>query len=141
MREIWFARLGVNVGSEQDGVGADFLRPVLVYLKFNTSMCFVFPLSTIIKTNRYSYCFAFRDIPNDVLLSQLRLLDVKRLSHKIGVISKEDFQELNKKTRHCCLDFFVTFVLRQSRAEAVVSYLQIIAKIDDLSTIIFEIFF
>jgi hypothetical protein len=28
-REIWWSSLGVNVGSEQDGIAANFERPVL----------------------------------------------------------------------------------------------------------------
>ena len=33
--EIIFMKLGANIGFEQDGQGVEFLRPVLVYRKFN----------------------------------------------------------------------------------------------------------
>ena len=37
-RDIIFLRLGQNVGYEQDGKGEEFLRPVIVYKKFNKNM-------------------------------------------------------------------------------------------------------
>jgi hypothetical protein len=33
--EIVFMKVGKNIGFEQDGKGNEFLRPVLVYKKFN----------------------------------------------------------------------------------------------------------
>lgn len=34
-REIWWYKVGVNVGDEEDGKGVNFNRPVLVVRKFN----------------------------------------------------------------------------------------------------------
>ena len=34
-RDVWWCRLGVNIGDEEDGKGNSFLRPVLVIKKFN----------------------------------------------------------------------------------------------------------
>lgn len=44
-REIWFCHLGVNVGFEQDGNGDDFLRPVIVFRKFNKEVFWAIPLT------------------------------------------------------------------------------------------------
>src|SRR5680860_1545617 len=37
-REIWFIKIGENVGFEQNGKGEEFLRPVIVYKKFSASV-------------------------------------------------------------------------------------------------------
>jgi len=45
VREVWWCRLGVNVGSEQDGSGELFLRPVVIVRAFGPSICLVIPLT------------------------------------------------------------------------------------------------
>jgi hypothetical protein len=49
-RELWFAHLGLNVGFEQDGRGAEFLRPILVVHKFNNEIFWALPLTRTWKT-------------------------------------------------------------------------------------------
>ena len=39
--------LGANVGFEQDGIGEDFLRPVLILRKFNVYMFWALPLTKL----------------------------------------------------------------------------------------------
>src|SRR3989344_8500035 len=46
VREIWWCRLGVNVGSEQDGNGELFLRPVVIVRSFGAHTCLILPLTT-----------------------------------------------------------------------------------------------
>ena len=48
-RDILFISVGLNIGYEQFGKGSDFLRPVLVYKKFNKRTFLGIPLSTKIK--------------------------------------------------------------------------------------------
>ncbi len=77
-REIWWCALGVNVGFEQDGGGKDFLRPVFDIIQFEDGQEVKRTLSTAI-------------------LSQVRLIDASRLSHKFGDIVSVDFEALTKK--------------------------------------------
>ncbi|MBI2676664.1 MAG: type II toxin-antitoxin system PemK/MazF family toxin [Candidatus Yanofskybacteria bacterium] len=99
-REIWFCYLGVNVGFEQDGVGDDFQRPVVVIRKFNNEVCWVIPLSKTKKRNKYYFAFQFDAVATSVaIISQVRLLDARRLSRKIGEISVEDFNNLINKIK------------------------------------------
>ena len=99
-REIWFCHLGVNVGFEQDGSGDDFQRPVIIIRKFNNEVCWVVPLSKTEKRNKYYSPFNFDETVISVaILSQIRLLDVKRLSRKIGEISENDFSQLINKIK------------------------------------------
>lgn len=44
-REIWYVHLGINIGFEEDGKGADFKRPVLVLKKIG-NMFSVLPMTT-----------------------------------------------------------------------------------------------
>ena len=44
--EVWVVALGKNVGSEEDGSGTAFSRPVLIVKKFNNQMLWSIPLST-----------------------------------------------------------------------------------------------
>ncbi|MGH1438362.1 MAG: hypothetical protein ACRBG0_28295 [Lewinella sp.] len=53
-RDVRFARLGINIGNEEDGKGASFQRPVLI-IKRVGAMLFVVPMSTGGKENRYYY--------------------------------------------------------------------------------------
>ncbi len=103
--EIWFCYIGENIGFEQDGRGEDFLRPVLVFKKFNNNIFWGIPLSksrnNINKKNsKFYYQFKFIEgIQSVAILSQIRLIDAKRLARKIGDISKNDFELVIKKLK------------------------------------------
>lgn len=98
-REIWFCHLGENVGCEQDGRGGEFLRPIIVLKKFNNETLWSIPLTRSVKfDNPYHFKFSFRN--GEIVsanISQIRLLDAKRLKYKIGFIAFGD-SELLKKT-------------------------------------------
>lgn len=105
-REIWWCALGVNVGFEQDGGGRDFLRPVIVFKKFNKEVFWGIPLTTTKKDTEFYFQFAisqFEDgqevkrIASTAILSQIRLIDASRLSHKLGDVVGVDFEALTKK--------------------------------------------
>lgn len=95
-KEIWWCSLGVNIGFEQDGKGEEFQRPVLIIKKFNQFVVLIVPLTTKIKkNNKYYYpCDSGDGISRMVIISQLRLIDTKRLLHKIGFVEKERFGEI-----------------------------------------------
>ncbi|MDP3697298.1 MAG: type II toxin-antitoxin system PemK/MazF family toxin [Candidatus Taylorbacteria bacterium] len=104
-REIWYCNLGVNVGFEQDGSGDDFLRPVVIVRKFNNEIFWGVPLTKSdkkISKNAEKYYFPFSFASNTksaAILSQIRLIDARRLSHHIGEISQGDFKVLNAKLK------------------------------------------
>ena len=96
-RQIWFIFLGKNIGYEQNGSGSKFLRPVVILKKFNNSLCLVIPLTNTKKTGSYYYDFVYRGKVSIAILSQIRLVDSKRLKYRKGNINKQDFLELKKK--------------------------------------------
>ena len=101
-REIWFCYLGANIGYEQDGSGEDFLRPVLILRKFNNEIFWGVPLTKSKKkrSSPFYYCFSFLDgLESAAVLSQMRLIDARRLSRKIGDMEELKFRDLIEKLK------------------------------------------
>jgi mRNA interferase MazF len=93
---VWWCALGVNVGFEQDGKGSEFRRPVLILKKFNQFVFLAVPLSTKTKENNkyYLQCNLGDGIPRSVIISQIRMLDTRRLMDKLGVLDEKSFFEI-----------------------------------------------
>ncbi len=96
-REVWFVNLGLNVGYEQNGKGSNYLRPVIIFKKFNYRLFWAVPLTKNVKNHKYYFNFKINSKENSAILSQLRILDVKRLRYKIGYLSKKNYLLLTKK--------------------------------------------
>ena len=103
-REIWWCSLGVNVGSEQDGTGSKYDRPVLIIKGFNTDLCFGVALTGKKKTGKYyHYLGKVGDRDSSVVLSQARAIDTKRLIRKVGTIDTEVFKAVKESLRKILL--------------------------------------
>ena len=99
-KEIWFANIGSNIGCEEDGKGKTFLRPVIILRKFSKEACLAVPLTRSFRVGVFYYNFSFSEGPiSTAILSQLRLIDSKRLNYRAGTIGKNDFVELKEKLR------------------------------------------
>lgn len=96
-REVWWCRVGLNIGFEQDGKGEKFARPVVVVSKFNNEVFWALPLTTAEKVNKF---YSQVDIGDGkirtAIVSQIRLMDAKRLMDKLGQVRKEDFLKLKQ---------------------------------------------
>ncbi len=101
-KEVWWCSLGVNVGFEQDGKGQEFRRPILILKKFNQYALLIGPLTTKIKKDNKYYvpCELDDGIERMIIISQLRLIDTKRLIDKLGVLKKESFDIIKKAIKH-----------------------------------------
>jgi mRNA-degrading endonuclease toxin of MazEF toxin-antitoxin module len=93
-REIWFCSLGINIGSEQDGKNLLFERPVLILKKFNSALFWGLPITSKIKTGKYYYIFNVGQAPKCCVLSQIRLMDAKRLSRKYMTLGLQQINEI-----------------------------------------------
>lgn len=102
-REVWHCHLGENIGFEQDGGDDLFLRPVVIIRKFNNSIFWGVPLTRTQKDLPFYFAFKLQSEPetadgeSSAILSQIRLIDAKRLRRMTGYISAEDFVLLKKK--------------------------------------------
>jgi mRNA interferase MazF len=96
-RDVFLCHLGLNIGSEQNGSGKSFLRPVLVLKKFNNKICLAIPLTTKNKIGEYYFSFKLKGVKNTLILSQIRLVDSKRFKYKKGFVTKKDFIKIKNK--------------------------------------------
>lgn len=81
------------------GGGDDYLRPVIIFRKFNNEVFWAIPLTHTNKKTKYYFQISSNrdDQISTAILSQIRLIDARRLSHKLGNISKDNFYDLTKK--------------------------------------------
>ena len=99
-REIRWCRLGVNIGFEQDGTGDEMSRPVLILKAFSRNVCIVIPLTTSEKKNLYHVAIGeMGGRKSFAIISQLRLIDTKRLDQKLAILDKVTFEVIRKATR------------------------------------------
>jgi len=99
-RELWWCALGVNVGSEQDGSGEEYRRPVLVLKGLSAETCLVIPLTTSVRHHPMRPAVGKVEGKDaHALLSQMRVIDTKRLVRKIGYLDKVVFEEIRKTAR------------------------------------------
>ena len=99
-RDIWWCRLGLNVGYEQDGKDKEYERPVLILKSFGKNICLVAPLTTSKNTHPYRFPIGLVDGKEaTAILSQIKVIDTKRFVEKIAVLDKAIFAEIQKSTR------------------------------------------
>lgn len=96
-REIRWCFIGVNLGNEIDGKSDNFERPVLVFKKFNNTTLWILPLTGKPKYGKYYYSFFWKNRNQSVVLSQLKLISVKRLGRRMGVLNKKEFSKIKAK--------------------------------------------
>ncbi len=96
-REVWWCSLGLNVGFEQDGKEKDYSRPILVVKGFSKNVLLCVPLTTKLKEGKYYHEINLKDgVLRKVILSQIRLIDSKRLQEKIITLDKIQFVSIKK---------------------------------------------
>ena len=95
-REVWWSVFGLNIGSEQNGIGGNFERPVVIIKKLSPSTFLCAPLSTKKRLVKFQSEINVNKL-GFALLDQVRVLDSKRLLRKIGTASEIEFQQLINK--------------------------------------------
>ncbi len=97
-RDIFWTRIGENIGFEQNGKGDEFQRPILIIKRYTNDMFLGVPLSTTLRDGSFYFQFNFsEDKKSTALLVQHKLYSHKRLMKKIGMINKDDFEQLKIK--------------------------------------------
>ena len=96
-REIWWCSLGLNIGYEQDGSEDTYRRPVLILKGLSIQTCLVVPLTTSINLHSLRPSVGLVDGKEaKALISQMRVIDKKRLVSKIGYLDQETFDKIRK---------------------------------------------
>ncbi len=94
--EMWWTHVGENVGSEVNGNGKQFTRPVIIYRKLGSKTFLAIPTSTKKKEGTWYVSFRHKGIDETALLSQIRVISFKRLKEKIGELDTEDMKKIKK---------------------------------------------
>ncbi len=103
-REIFWLRIGQNVGYEEYGKGNEFQRPILIVRKLTRDLFIGVPLTSKIKEeNDYFVKISFKTkkgiSENMTMLLQLRVYDKKRLMGKEGTLDKDQFNKVIEKCK------------------------------------------
>jgi len=95
-REIWYVRLWVNIGYEENGKWG-FIRPILVIKKIG-NLFFVVPMTT--KTKNSHFYYTLKSVrfsrPSSLILSQARVIDKKRFEKILGEVNIAEFFQIKK---------------------------------------------
>ncbi len=104
-REIYWAKIGYNVGDEQYGKGKEFVRPVLIIRALTKDLFIGVPTSTTIRENKdYFQTIHYkddlnRDIKSSCMLLQIKTFSKKRLLNKIGKVKVDEFKKVIEKIK------------------------------------------
>jgi mRNA interferase MazF len=100
VREIWWCKLGVNIGTEQDGKGEWYDRPCVIMRGFGPDACLVIPLTTSAREHTLRVSIGLVEGQEArANLSQIRVVDTRRLTRKVGFLEKKVFLKLRKAAR------------------------------------------
>ena len=98
IREIWFCSVGCNIGIEENGKHENFERPVLILKKFNKNMLLIAPLTSNHRDLPFYHLLNYETI-SSVMLSQIKIIDTRRLIRKVRTISEKEFLIIKDKIR------------------------------------------
>ena len=105
-REIYWTKIGMNIGNEEYGKGKDFLRPVIIIRQITSDLFIGVPTTTSQKeSNDYFHRICYIDkisqkqVNSSAMILQQKVFSKKRLLNKIGTISKSDFETIVNKLK------------------------------------------
>lgn len=99
--EVRWCAVGHNVGSEMDGKGELFSRPVLIIKFISTNTRLVIPLTHSEKVGKHLLEIDFNGEKVKARLDQIRIVDVKRIKGRLGEISENKLKDISS----LCKDF------------------------------------
>lgn len=86
---VHWCNLGINIGSEIDGKGPRFTRPVVVLFVFNSRLALIAPTTTKKKTGLIHPKIIINGKTEYLLLDQIRTIDTARLENFIDEINSQ----------------------------------------------------
>ncbi len=99
--DIWWCRFGENIGSEISGKGQEFARPCVIFTKLSSYSFLVIPTTTKLyhldgtpKGGNRFVRFSQNKVVMLACLSQIRVVDYKRLKNKLGKLDQKDFDDI-----------------------------------------------
>lgn len=96
-REVWWCSLGLNIEYEENGKGEIFRRPVLILKRLSKNTCLITPLTKSLQKHKFRIEIGYIDnYKASIILSQIKVIDTKRLSLKICMVDKNIFDKIKK---------------------------------------------
>lgn len=89
--------MGENIGFEQDGKNEHFERPVLVFKKFSHDVFLGIPMTSTLKDHPLYFPYRLHGESGAFILSQARLLSVKRLQRKMSTMKEFSHNRLREQ--------------------------------------------
>ena len=100
VREIWWASLGLNIGSEEDGKNDLFERPIIIIKVFNRNMLRIIPLTSSVRDDLHHFPISHAQITGSVRLSQMKTIGAQRLTRKLGRLDTPTFHQLVERLKN-----------------------------------------
>jgi mRNA interferase MazF len=94
--DFWWCYFGENIGIEISGKNIQFTRPAVIYKKLSQYTFLVIPCSTKIKEGSWFVKFIHNSVIQVAILSQIRIIDYRRLKNKIGRLDDADYANIIK---------------------------------------------
>ena len=101
--DIWWMSFGENIGSEINGKSEIFSRPGIIYKKLSHTFYLVVPTTTKLKDGSWYVRIRHQGKEMSACLHQIRSVDHRRLSSKLGRMDDTDFERLRKGFRNLYL--------------------------------------
>ncbi len=92
--DIWWASVGENIGHEINGKSALFSRPVIIFKKLSHDFYFVIPTTSKEKNGSWYVFFTHKGRNMNACLQQARAIDYRRITSKLGTLSRADQQKI-----------------------------------------------
>lgn len=97
--EVWWMKIGHNVGSEQNGSIDTFSRPVVIVRGFSRTLFWGIPLSNTSNRSQYVEPVIVDGIERAANISQMRAIDTRRVGTKIGSITTAELAAIKAKIK------------------------------------------
>ena len=96
-RELFWVKIGQNIGSEEYGKGDNFTRPVIVIRKLTHDLFLGVSTTTALRNDDYFHNFKYNNkasgkIFTSAMILQVKVFSTKRLMNRIGMVDKENFK-------------------------------------------------
>ncbi len=104
-RDIFWFKVGKNIGHEVYGKGEEFVRPVIVVRQLTSDLFVGIPTTSTKKENNdYFHNISYVNrkkisVQSIAMLLQFKTYSKKRLLSKIGTVNKNEFDEIVKKLK------------------------------------------
>ena len=94
--EIWWCSIGENIGTEINGKGNRFSRPILIYRKLGSFQFLGIPLTSQEKNGSWYVNFRFQGKEQYASLNQIRTESIYRLQERMGIADKSDMRKIRQ---------------------------------------------